>query len=367
MKLTLKNNMQYLVLLFVLLLLTSGAINAEVYKYKDAQGRWQFSDVPQGKVNSKLTRSYGGSTSSYARSKDFVSLLNGKYKPENPVQEATMAVVTVKSKLGVGSGFFVSSDCYIVTNKHVVRPTQGKQWDAAKEKIKEGAESFERTRLQIKNRRERLAVNKQRLNEYKAYIKGLSASKERVLAKRDYKVQVGKYQQDKKYIDSFSKNFDKDERKFRKQQSDFKLSSNVANIAQTFEIILKDNTKTRANLVKVSTTDDLALLKVEGCKAPYLKLSRDQVSQGVMVHAIGSPLGLRDQLTTGTVTQISSAGIATDAQILPGNSGGPLVVDSGQVVAVNTLKIAQGSALKTGFGMSIPARKVRQNFGQYLR
>jgi len=366
MKLTLKNSVQYIVLFPVLLLLTSGLINAEVYKYKDAQGRWQFSDAPQGKADSMLSRSYGGSSSA-SGAKDFLTLLNGKYKPTNPVQEATMAVVTVKSKLGVGSGFFVSSDCYIVTNKHVVRPTKGKQWDEAQDKIKEGAESFERTRLQIKNRRERLAVNKQKLNEYKAYIKGLSASKERELAKRDYKVKADKYQQDKKYIDSFSENFNKDERKFLKQRSDFKLSSNVASIAQTFGITLKDNTKARANLVKVSATDDLALLKIEGCKAPYLKLSGKPVSQGEMVHAIGSPLGLRDQLTTGTVTQVSSLGIATDAQILPGNSGGPLVADSGRVVAVNTLKVAQGSALKTGFGVSIPVQKVRQNFGKYLR
>lgn len=343
-----------------------GVAVAGIYKYKDANGHWQFSDIPQKQVDSKFTRSYGAGSSSGAGLKDYAALLSGKYKSINPVQEATMAVVTVKSKLGTGSGFFVTDDCYIVTNRHVIRPAKGKQWDEAYTKIKEGAASFERARLKLDNERQRLSVDKQKLNDFRRYINGLSPGREKKLAQREYSVYADRYEQNKKYVDSFSQSFNKDERKFRKQQSDFKFSSNVANIAQTFQITLKDNTKIQANLVKVSTSDDLALLKVNGCKAHHLTLSKRGVSQGMLVHAIGSPLGLRDQLTTGTVTQISASGIATDAQILPGNSGGPLVMDNGHVVAVNTLKVAKESALQTGFGISIPVSKIRKNFGQYL-
>ena len=117
----------------------------------------------------------------------------------------------------------------------------------------------------------------------------------------------------------------------------------------------------------MSSTDDLALLKVKGCKAPYLILGTERLYQGLRVHAIGSPLGLRDQLTEGTITHISPQGIATDAQILPGNSGGPLITDNGHAVAVNTIKVAKDSALNTGFGVSIPVGRVRENFGSYLR
>ncbi|ORU94270.1 MAG: protease Do-like protein [Cycloclasticus sp. symbiont of Bathymodiolus heckerae] len=342
-------------------------MTAEVYKYKDSSGRWQFSDSPRKGADSTPVRSYGGGASNSTVSKDFIALLNRKYNPQNPVQEATMAVVTIKSKLGSGSGFFVTDDCYIVTNKHVVRPAKGKQWDATQTKIKQNSATFERTRLQIANEQQRLVVNKQKLDEFWGYMNGLSSAKEKQLAEQEYAVYADRYQQDKEHVDFISQRFRNDEQKFLKQKSDFNFSSSIANVAQSFQITLKDNTKTQASLVKVSATDDLALLKVNGCKAPYLILSTRGVSQGTTVHAIGSPLGLRDQLTQGTVTQVLANGIATDAQILPGNSGGPLVMDNGQVVAVNTLKIAKGSALETGFGVSIPVSKVRQNFGQYFK
>ncbi|MEO1897265.1 MAG: trypsin-like peptidase domain-containing protein [Cycloclasticus sp.] len=360
-----QNNLSSIVLCIIALLF-HGVVTAEIFKYKDQNGRWQFSDAPKKGASTSSVRSYGRAGSTGPISNDFVTLLNSKYRPSNPVQKATMAVVTVKSKLGSGSGFFVTDTCYLVTNKHVVRPAKGKQWDATKAKIKQNASSFQRARLQLANQKRQLAVNKQKLDEFRSCMNSLSSDKARNLAEQEYAVYADRYYQDKQHIDSVSQRLSKDERKFNKQQSDFSFSSSIANVAQSFQIILKDNTKVQARLVKVSPTDDLALLKVNGCNAPYLTLGTRAVSQGMTVHAIGSPLGLRDQLTQGTVTNVSSYGIATDAQILPGNSGGPLIMGNGHVVGVNTLKVAKGSALETGFGISIPVSKVRQNFGRYL-
>ena len=148
------------------------------------------------------------------------------------------------------------------------------------------------------------------------------------------------YQQDLQQLNETQRRLSLDEDIFNRQKSDFNFSSAVSNVAQSFDIVLKDNTKARAKLIKVASTDDLALLKVNACKAPYLEMAPGSVIQGTAVHAIGSPLGLRDQLTDGT--------------------------DDGHVVAVNTIKVAKGSALKTGFGVSIPIAKVRQNFAEYL-
>ena len=55
----------------------------------------------------------------------------------------------------------------------------------------------------------------------------------------------------------------------------------------------------------------------------------------------------------------------TDTQILPGNSGGPLITETGKVVAVNTLKVSQQKGSE-GFGHSIPIEVVTKEFKQWL-
>lgn len=354
-------------LIAVYLLSFQSTCLAEIFKYKDKDGQWQFSDSPEKGEEGTIVRSYKNSDASVGKLSNFITLLSSKYSTKNPVQQATLAVVTVKSKLGSGSGFFVTEDCYLITNKHVVRPAKGKQWETTQAKIKQNTLIFKRNRMQVSNQKEQLAVNKQKLDEYWLYMDGLKSEKEKQLAQREYALYEQQYRQGQQQLNEAERQLSQDEKKFNKQHADFDFSSAISNVAQSFEIILKDNTKTRASLIKVSPSDDLALLKVNACRAPYLKMATQSVSQGTAVHAIGSPLGLRDQLTDGTVTQVSSGAIATDAQILPGNSGGPLVTDKGHVVAVNTIKVAKGSALNTGFGISIPIAKVRQNFGQYLK
>ncbi|PCH85784.1 MAG: serine protease [Piscirickettsiaceae bacterium] len=352
----------------VCLLLFQGAVSAQVYKYKDKDGRWQFSDKQPKKSHKAVLLKYKSSSIPGASSRNFVTLLNNKYKPKTAIEKATLAVVTVKSKLGSGSGFFVTDSCYLISNRHVVRPAVGKQWDATQAKIKQNESSFKSSRQKVDAEKERLRINKQRLDEFKTYMTGLSPGSNRRSAEDEYALYLKSYQQDKAKYDVISKKFAKQEQTFKRQQSDFNFSSSLANTAQSFDIILKDNTKVKANLVKVSNSDDLALLKINNCKAPYLSFERSSgVSQGMDIYAIGSPLGLRDQLTKGTVTQISRHGISTDAQILPGNSGGPLVTEEGRVVGVNTLKVSLRTRLGEGFGIAIPVRKINSNFGNYLK
>ncbi|MDX2426848.1 MAG: trypsin-like peptidase domain-containing protein [Cycloclasticus sp.] len=360
-------NTSKLFILVLCLLVFDGVGSADVYKYKDADGHWQFSDTPKKGSVATAHRSYKSAAALNAP-KNFITLLSKKYHPQNPIQKATLAVVTVKTELGSGSGFFVSKDCYLITNKHVVRPAKGKQWDSTQAKIQQNASSFQRTRSQIADEKERLSINKEKLDQFRDYMNGLSSGKERDVAEREYALHEQRYLQDKRHIETVSERFSEDEGKFLQQQSDFNFSSSVANVAQSFDITLKDNTTARANLVKVSSSEDLALLKINACQSPFLTLHPTGVlSQGIDVYAVGSPLGLRDQLTKGTITNVSSNGIATDAQILPGNSGGPLITSDGLVVGVNTVKVANESALNTGFGIAIPASQITKNFASYLR
>jgi hypothetical protein len=113
--------------------------------------------------------------------------------------------------------------------------------------------------------------------------------------------------------------------------------------------------------VDTSSSDvDLAIVHVDGGSPsqPILPLgSVTTVRQGQEVIAIGLALGVfQNTVTRGIISAIRRAGpvvvLQTDAAINPGNSGGPLLNRNGQVIGINTLKIA-GSAESLGFAIAI--------------
>ena len=72
---------------------------------------------------------------------------------------------------------------------------------------------------------------------------------------------------------------------------------------------------------------------------------------GDSVVAYGTPLGLEGSATVGIVSAIRGGYIQTDAQINHGNSGGPLVNASGEVLGLTTLGYGDGSGV--GFAVDI--------------
>jgi len=95
---------------------------------------------------------------------------------------------------------------------------------------------------------------------------------------------------------------------------------------------------------------DVALLKVTGHSHYFLNLSLKKPRQGDEVYVLGYPLGGAlggdPTLTRGIVSAVRSGGdiIQIDAAVNPGNSGGPVLDSTGQVVGIAwaTLKNAQG-------------------------
>jgi len=86
---------------------------------------------------------------------------------------------------------------------------------------------------------------------------------------------------------------------------------------------------------------DLALVKAPVDKNPYFPLSYwNGLSLGDKVKALGSPLGLESTITSGVVSNreriLTTLGIRyqVDVPVNPGNSGGPLVNEKGEVVGV---------------------------------
>ena len=130
-----------------------------------------------------------------------------------------------------------------------------------------------------------------------------------------------------------------------------------------------------ATVVGADPSRDLALLKVDAGNLPTLSLGdSSSVGVGDPTYAIGNPFGLDHTLTTGIVSALQrslqapdgatiSGAIQTDAALNPGNSGGPLLDSSGQVIGVNS-QIQTGSssgaeAGNVGIGFAIPASTVK--------
>lgn len=352
-------------MILLLLLLWQGDGNAEIYKYQDEDGSWKFTDAPPKNskdVQSVTYRSNTGKLSNYQKS------LHKKYKPKSPVESATLAVVTVKTKIGSGSGFFISDDCYLVTNKHVVRPTKTKNWKESEKKLNNDKSEIKDAKQYISEETERLEINKRKLNEHDSYISGLRPGAEKNNEEREYKYRLNNYNQDIEKLDKKIRNTKKQEREFRERDSSFSMDSSISSIANSFEVILKDNTKARAQLVKLDKDEDLALLKINQCKAPFLTLNQSiKPHQGMNIYAIGSPLGLKDHVTAGIITNVGKNVINTDAQLLPGNSGGPLITPDGEVIGVNTQKVTEGNPNSQGFGVAIPAKIIIQKFSRYIK
>ena len=127
-----------------------------------------------------------------------------------------------------------------------------------------------------------------------------------------------------------------------------------------------------AQIVGIDSETDLAVLKVAESGLHALELAdSDELHQGQVVLAFGSPLGLENSVSMGVVSSVARqlrpedpmVYIQTDATINPGNSGGPLVNVEGKVVGINTL-IFSKSGGSDGIGFAAPSNIVSAVFSQ---
>jgi len=133
-----------------------------------------------------------------------------------------------------------------------------------------------------------------------------------------------------------------------------------------------------ATLVGEEANDDLALIKVDPSGLglePLTLTSSKSVQVGDSVYAIGNPYGLDETLTRGIVSALGRSisapngakitdAIQTDAALNPGNSGGPLLNDEGQVIGVNSQIASEAASVSgsqpgsTGVGFAVSSDTV---------
>jgi len=136
-------------------------------------------------------------------------------------------------------------------------------------------------------------------------------------------------------------------------------------------VLIPDIGRYDAEIIGTDALTDLALLRIQTDDLTSMTLGdSDIIRVGETVFAIGNPLGYFQQSVTAGI--ISAVGrqvrvpgseyvytfIQTDALVNPGNSGGPLVNLKGEIVGINTAKIALVGV--EGIGLAIPSNTVKR-------
>lgn len=137
-------------------------------------------------------------------------------------------------------------------------------------------------------------------------------------------------------------------------------------------VTLENGNVINGNVVWADKDLDLAIVKISASGLKYITLGdSDNIKIGEQAYAIGNPIGVELQrtVTSGIISGVNRTVkiddengssymedlIQTDATINPGNSGGPLINSSGEVVGINSVKIAEAE----GIGFAVPINIVK--------
>ena len=156
-------------------------------------------------------------------------------------------------------------------------------------------------------------------------------------------------------------------------------NDHVVEGATSISVEFADGATYDAQLVGTDASTDIGVIKVDAPSSeltPLQLADSGAVQVGDEVVAIGSPLGLDETVTSGIVSALHRTitspnnfsindAIQTDAAINHGNSGGPLLDGSGQVIGNNS-QIESDSGGNDGIGFAVPSNTVKSVVSQIL-
>lgn len=159
-------------------------------------------------------------------------------------------------------------------------------------------------------------------------------------------------------------------------------NNHVISGASEIKVQLHSGKQVKAKLIGKDAVSDIAVLKIDNTKGiKAIKFANSsKVQTGDSVFAMGNPLGLEfaNSVTSGIISanertiesNTTSGGtkvnvLQTDAAINPGNSGGALIDINGNLVGINSMKIAAEQV--EGIGFAIPSNEVKVTIEQLVK
>ena len=153
----------------------------------------------------------------------------------------------------------------------------------------------------------------------------------------------------------------------------------VIETAEEIQITTNDNQSYEAKIIGSDEQNDIALLKIESSEdLPYAVFGDSDSTQiGEWVLAVGNPFNLTSTVTAGIISaksrsldptgRTTQSYIQTDAAVNPGNSGGALINEKGELIGINTaIQTQTGSYV--GYSFAVPsniAKKVIEDILEY--
>lgn len=135
-------------------------------------------------------------------------------------------------------------------------------------------------------------------------------------------------------------------------------NAHVVESNKNVAIKLYDGTTVKGQVIKTDIEKDLALIKTDKQLTP-LNINMDNISIGQEVYAIGAPKDMPYTMTKGIISALDrklgkNSYIQIDASVNSGNSGGPLVDESGNVIGIITLKASDAE----GIGFAVDTKDI---------
>lgn len=156
-------------------------------------------------------------------------------------------------------------------------------------------------------------------------------------------------------------------------------NNHVVEGADEINVTLSNKKSYKATVVGRDNNSDLAVIKIEGSRFPYLVYGNsDDTRLGQWVLAVGYPLNLDVTVTAGIISAKArsininkgdspvESFIQTDAAVNPGNSGGALINTSGELIGINSA-IASPTGSYAGYSYAIPVNIAKKTVNDIIK
>jgi serine protease Do len=155
------------------------------------------------------------------------------------------------------------------------------------------------------------------------------------------------------------------------------ISNDNGGVADEITVTLHNRKTYKAKVIGRDPSSDIAVLKIDGSKLPYLVYGNsDNIQLGQWVLAVGYPLTLETTVTAGIISATGrSIGInsrqvkrgdtpvesfiQTDAAVNQGNSGGALINTTGELIGINSAILAP-TGTYAGYSFAIPVNIIKK-------